>query len=243
MKVLIVDDEMPARARLRRLLEEIEGCQVVGEAASGAEALDQTAALHPEVVLMDIRMPGMDGLEAAARLATLEAPPAVIFTTAYDEHALAAFRAQAADYLLKPVRQERLAESLQRVRRLNRSQLATLRSDEQPSARAQLTVRVRGGLRLVPLDEVVYFLAEDKYVTVRALSGEFLIEDALKALEQEFGRSFVRVHRNALVSTLHLDGIEKDALGRYQVRLRGVAERLEVSRRHLPALRQLFKER
>ncbi|MDD3448814.1 MAG: LytTR family DNA-binding domain-containing protein [Gammaproteobacteria bacterium] len=241
MKILVVDDEPLARARLCRLVEQLDGCQVVGEAADGAAAVAAVARLEPEVVLMDIRMPVLDGLAAAERLAELERPPAVIFTTAHEEHALAAFRARAVDYLLKPVRIERLAEALRHARRPLRSQLQALRTGE-AEARTHLSVTVRGGVRRIPVADVAYFQAEQKYVTVACGERRYLIEESLKQLEEDLGEQFVRIHRNALVSAAHLEALEKDALGRWSVRLRGQEGRLGVSRRHLPGLRRLLRQ-
>ncbi len=238
MKILIADDEAPARTRLRRLVEEIDGHDIVGEAANGREALLLSDKTQPDVLLLDIRMPGMDGLEAARHLATLENPPAVIFTTAYGDHALEAFAAHALDYLLKPIRKERLAQALTHVRKLNRAQSAALSSVETAQARSHICARVRGALQLVPVGEIVYFLADQKYVTVRYSDGSVLIEESLKALETEFAAAFTRIHRNALVAAAHIVGLERDDDGHVHVRLRGVTERLEVSRRHAAELRQ-----
>ncbi len=242
MRIVIADDEAPARSRLRSLVEELQVGEVVGEAANGREALELVERLSPDVLLLDIRMPGMDGLEAAGHLAQLEQPPAVIFTTAYGDYALAAFDARAMDYLLKPIRRERLAQALDGARRLTRSQLAALGQDEGgPRARTHLSARVKGTIRLIPVDSVLYFQAEQKYVTVCHREGEVLIEESLKALEEEFAPRFVRIHRNALVARDALEALERDALGRCRVKLRGLQQRLEVSRRHAPTLRRLMQ--
>ncbi len=242
MKVLVVDDEAPARERLRAMTEGLAGHEVVGEGANGAEALTLCQRHQPDVVLLDIRMPGMDGLEAARHLAELEAPPAVIFTTAYDQHALAAFETNAVDYLLKPIRKERLQAALERARHLTQPQLAALRERvPDRDGRTHICARVRGNLQLVPVNEIVYFMADQKYVSVRHLHGEVLIEEPLKSLEQEFGDRFLRIHRNALVAVAFLEGLEKDDEGRHLVRLRGTEQQLEVSRRHLPEVRQRLK--
>lgn len=229
-RVLIVDDEPPARARLRQLLAEIPGTECAGEAATGEEALALTATTAPDVVLLDIRMPGIGGLEAARRLATLPEPPAVIFTTAYEQHALEAFEAEASGYLLKPVRRERLAAALERAQRPSRAQLSRL---QEPTAlrRAHVSARVRDQIKLIPVADVLCFIAEQKYTTVRHTGGEDLIEDSLRALEEEFGALLVRIHRNALVSLSQVEALDKDPEGRYSVRLRHGAGRLQVSRR------------
>ena len=236
MKCLVVDDESLARERLTRLLGQLEGCEVCGEAADGPQALDRAQALVPELVLMDIRMPGMDGLEAARHLQKLDNPPAVVFTTAYGDHALEAFEAQAIDYLLKPIHHERLQQALDKARRLSLAQLENIRGDS--DVRTHLCARNRGNLELVPVDEVVYLQADQKYVTVRSATRKILVEDALKALELEFGDRFIRIHRNALVAVRCIRALEKDGQGHGRVVLEGVDERLEVSRRLLPEVRR-----
>ena len=240
MKVLLVDDEALARDRLRRLLADLPDCEICGEAADGRSALEDCERLQPDVVLMDIRMPGMDGLEAARHLAGLPDPPAVIFTTAFGDHALEAFEACAVDYLLKPIRGERLAAALGNARRLTRVQAAQLDSAV-GGARSHICVRVRGNLHLIPVTDVRFFRADNKYVTVRTGDAEYLIEESLKALEDEFAARFLRIHRNALVAADFMVGLEKDIEGRCLVVLGGIGERLEVSRRHLPELRARLK--
>jgi len=239
LKVLIVDDEPPARERLRGLLTEIGDVDVIGEAATGAEALSCVHDLAPDVLLLDVRMPDMDGLETARHLNVLDEPPAVIFTTAYDQYAVEAFEAHAVGYLLKPVRKEQLAAALTRAGRLTRAQLQTLAAAG--TRRSHLAARRRDGLRLIPLEEVQYFLSDQKYTTVRHLGGEDLIEDSLRLLESEFGASFVRIHRNALVGVKYLERIERAAEGQYFVRLRGCEAPLRVSRRMAGELKERFR--
>src|SRR5215469_16921686 len=239
LKVLIVDDEPPARERLRGLLAEIGDVEVIGEAANGAEALSHTHDLAPDVVLLDVRMPGMSGLEAARHLNVLEEPPAVIFTTAYDQYAVEAFEAHAVGYLLKPVRKEQLAASLTRAGRLTRAQLQRLAGAE--GRRSHIAARRRDGLTLIPIEEVQYFLADQKYTTVRHVNGEDLIEDSLRLLEREFGPAFARIHRNALVAVKYLEHIERTADGQYCVRLRGCEAPLQVSRRMAGELKERFR--
>jgi two-component system response regulator AlgR len=240
LKVLIVDDESPARERLRSLLAEIADIEVIGEAANGHEALKATTDLDPDVVLLDVRMPGMDGLEAARHLNVLEEPPAVIFTTAYDQYAVQAFEAHAVGYLLKPVRKEQLAASLTRAGRLTRAQLQKLAAGAE-ARRTHIAARHREGLKLIPIEDVQYFLADQKYTTVRHLHGEDLIEDSLRLLEREFSAAFARIHRNALVSVKYLERIERDADGQYFVHLRGCTAPLEVSRRMAGELKERFR--
>lgn len=243
MRLMIVDDEAPARARLVQLLAEEAGHEVVAEAESGPAALAALDSAQPDILLLDIRMPGMDGLEVARHLAGLEQAPAVVFTTAYDEFALAAFDAGAVAYLLKPVRRERLLAALARASRLTRAQLGAL--DQRPAlsrARRHICARVRGELRLVAIEEVACFRADHKYVTVCHSGGELLIEESLKHLEEEFGSRFLRVHRNALVSLDHVAALERSPDGGARLRLRGVAEPLEVSRRALAEVKDRLKQ-
>ncbi len=241
LKVLIVDDEPPARERLRRLLAELADVEVVGEAVSGAEALSQSHDLAPDVVLLDVRMPGMDGLEAARHLNVLDEPPAVIFTTAFDEYAVEAFEAHAMGYLLKPVRKEQLAAALTRAGRLTRAQLQKLAAAGAGARRSHIAARAREGLKLIPIEDVRYFLADRKYTTVAHVNGEDLIEDSLRLLESEFGGAFVRIHRNALVAVRHLERIERGGDGQWFVRLRGAAAPLAVSRRMAGELKERFR--
>lgn len=236
MRVLVVDDEAPARDRLRALLAEIGGHEVVGEAGDGRRALAAIAECSPEVVLLDIRMPGMDGLEAARHLARVPDAPAVIFATAHDEHAMEAFDAQAVAYLLKPVRREKLAAALERAARLTRRQAGALEAI--PQSRTHVAARVRDTLKLIRIEDVICFIAEQKYTTVRHTGGDDLIEDSLRNLEQEFGPRFTRIHRNTLVATSRLRALERDGSGQYRAVVEGLAETLDVSRRMASELRE-----
>ena len=241
LRVLIVDDEPPARERLGRMLAEIPDVAVVGEAGNGTDAVTACDRLAPDVVLLDIRMPGMDGLEAARHLSALEEPPAVVFVTAHDEHALEAFEAQALGYLLKPVRQEKLARALQRAARVAAPQL--LRVAEQARLgrrRQQICARLGDQLRLIPVEDILYFAAGQKYVTVRHRGGSDLIDEPLRALAAEFAPDFVRIHRNSLVAVRQVEAVERTADGQYQVRVKDCGDALPVSRRHAAeALRQI----
>jgi two-component system response regulator AlgR len=228
--VLIVDDEPRARDRLRHLLAAIPGATVVGEAGNGGDALAQAAATAPDIVLLDVRMPGMDGLEAARHLADLPSPPAVIFTTAFEQHALEAFDAHAAGYLLKPVRLEKLEQAIARARQPTRAQLGQM-TEAAGSRRTQLPVRTREQLKLIPVDEILCFIADQKYVTVRHTGGEDLTEEPLRALEQEFAAEFVRVHRNALAALRHIEAVDRLPDGHHVLRLRHGGGQLQVSRR------------
>lgn len=242
MKVLIVDDEPLARARLRRQLVHLPTIEVVGEAENGEQALSVCRDLQPQVVLMDIRMPGLDGLSAALQLAQKPASPAVIFCTAYDDYAIEAFDANAVGYLLKPVSQDKLAQALAKAERLSAAQLDALQPvAQQPETRTHISAKSRRGMELIPLSEVRYFIADHKYVTVYHRYGEVLIDDTLKELEDEFGGRLLRVHRNALAVMEHVLGLERIALGQHRVRLADINHGPVVSRRHLAAVRRALE--
>ncbi|MDH5436003.1 MAG: LytTR family DNA-binding domain-containing protein [Gammaproteobacteria bacterium] len=240
MRILIADDENLARDRLRSMVESL-GEEVCGEAGNGAEVLTVCAEQMPDVVLLDIRMPGMDGLEAAQHLAQLDDPPAVIFTTAYDEHALSAFETNAIDYLLKPVRKERLQQALEKAVKLNRVQINAIRKTEDNQGRTHISVNTQGKLQLIPVDEVFYFAADQKYVTVRYKDGEQIITETLKTLEDEFKDHFIRIHRNALVASEYIRGMEKDNEGHVYIVLKDIDEKLEVSKRHVADVKEFIK--
>ena len=237
MKVLIVDDEAPARDRLRRLLEEDGAHAVVGEAGDGRRALELAQEFSPDVVVLDIRMPGLSGIETAHHLNTFDNPPAVIFATAYDEYAIEAFEASAVGYVLKPVRRERLNQALELAERLSYSVLGTVAKQSGMSARREhVCTRSQGEMKLIPISGVHYFLADQKYVSVFHSNGQDLIDDSLKALETEFADTFVRIHRGALVAVSSIDSLRKTEDGRMQVVLRDGGtddvEGLIISRRH-----------
>jgi len=260
ISILIVDDEPVARSRLRELLADLAPefqHRIVGEAANAPEALSQIEAVHPQIVLLDVQMPGMNGIELArhmsARAAASETPrqmPLVIFVTAFEEFAVEAFEVRAIDYLLKPVRAQRLLEALRRaVTRLPSDQIQAI--DQLARAtntrRRHLSVHERGRVILVPLEQVLYLKAELKYITVRTREREFLIEESLTSLEEEFADRFVRIHRNALVARPAIAGFERvtptgeDEAGDpyWQVVLREIPERLPVSRRQWSTVKNL----
>jgi two-component system response regulator AlgR len=248
LRVLIVDDEAPARRRLRDLLDDCAAAlplAVVGEAGDGHEAIDLLQVTSTDLVLTDIHMPGMDGIELARHLLKLAQPPVVIFTTAYNEHAVQAFDVSAVDYLMKPVRMQRLLAALQKVPRLKPVSVAKL--DELPaSARRFLSVTERSRVVLVPVDEIVYLKAELKYITIRTADHEYLLEESLTRLEQEFGQRFVRVHRNCLVSREFIRGFERcvsdDGDAHWEVLLKGMPETLPVSRRQQFIVREIGRD-
>ena len=242
LRILIVDDEAPARRRLRDVLSDSSAAlplTVVGEAANGKEAIALLEVSKPDVLLLDIRMPVMDGIETAEHLLKLEPAPAVIFTTAFDDYAIQAFEVNAIDYLLKPIRPERLIAALQKARALTNARMAALKSAV-GKARRHLAIGDRGRILLVPLADVVFLKAELKYVTVRTLAKEYLLEESLMKLEQEFTECFVRIHRNCLLARDYIEGFERvaheaeegeGASSGWVARIRGMAERLPVSRR------------
>jgi two-component system, LytTR family, response regulator AlgR len=240
VKIVVVDDEALARQRMVSLILELgEPYEVVGEAATGEEALAVSQQFEADLILMDIRMPGMDGLEAASRLAEVEFPPTVVFTTAYEEHALQAFDAAAQDYLLKPVRKERLLAALKRSQRLTRSQVTE--AGAEASLVPRLRASYRGGLTTIPLDQVIYLRADSKYVMARHAGGELLLEESLKGLLDRYADWLLRIHRNALVVRRYLTGLEKGRDGSFRAVLQGCEETIEISRRHLPEVRRILR--
>jgi len=245
LKVVLVDDEAPARSRLKELIADcapLVPAQVVGEAANGREALDLLGSVAADLVLVDIRMPEMSGIEFARHALALESPPAIIFVSAYDEYAIKAFELRALDYLLKPVRRARLLAALERARGLAAPGREVLRGLER-APRRHLSVPERGRIRLVPVADILYLKAELKYVTIRTPEREYLLEESLSHLEQEFAEAFVRVHRNCLVAKSRIRGFDKsdvqDGEQGWVVLLDGCTEKLPVSRRQWPLVKEL----
>jgi two-component system response regulator AlgR len=241
MNILIVDDEPLARQRLKSLLKNLAGYESCGEASNGDEALQLAQQLRPDIILLDIRMPGMDGMEAAMHLSLMSKPPAIIFTTAFSDHALEAFEAHAVDYLLKPIKEDRLQQALLAAKRLTLPQLQQLNSPEGNNVRSHICVKVRGSLQLIAIDDIRYLLADHKYVTLRTVDHEHLIEESLKSLEDEFGHLFTRIHRNALIADQYMTGLEKNSYGHCVAVIKDIDDRLEISRRHLPHVRKKIK--
>ncbi|TVS13770.1 MAG: DNA-binding response regulator [Wenzhouxiangella sp.] len=231
MRVLVVDDEAPAVRRLQRLLQDHPLAEFAGSASHAGEALEACLSLHPDVVLLDVEMPGMDGVSAARRMLRLDQPPQIVFVTAFEQYAVDAFDLHALDYLVKPVRAERLDKALRRAA-----------ATRQRGRGRRITLSARLGERLlaIPLDEVRVLLAEDKYTCVHYVGGEALIEDSLMSLEERFGEHFVRVHRAALVSRQHLRALVRDPDGHERVEVEGCRVRPEVSRRNLATIRRLL---
>ena len=240
MDILICDDEPLAVERLSRLVSQL-GHQVIATAQHGQQALEMVQQFEPDVVLLDIQMPEMDGLSCAQHLAHFNPTPAIVFCTAFDEHALQAIQSQAKGYLLKPIDKDDLETVLESVTKLTQAQLTHLEKKElmeEKVQRQQIAAKTYRGLELIPVENIYYFLADQKYVTVRHKNGSVLIDETLKDLETEFADRFIRIHRNALISLDYLDGLEMVSSGQYQVRCRELDERLAVSRRHLPLLRE-----
>ena len=239
LNILIVDDEPPARHRLRELLEECAAALpllIAGEAANGKEALEFIERREVDVILLDIRMPVMDGLETAQHLLKRESPPRVIFVTAFDAHGVQAFEVNAIDYLLKPVRAERLSAALRKAAAAPFPE--TLRHlATQP--RRYLSVIERGKILLLPVEDILYLKAELKYVTAHTRQREYLIEEALNQLEQEYFNRFVRIHRSCLVAKTAITAFEKDDEGGWWLVLKGVPEKLPVSRRRQHLIKEI----
>ena len=242
-RILIADDEAPARARLRDLLDECRGrfpLAIVDEARTGREVLDVLNREKVDIVLLDIRMPEIDGMEAARHIAGMPHPPAIIFTTAFDSYAIKAFEVNAIDYLLKPIRVERLLAALNKVRAAAPvSREALDAAANQP--RRHLSVHERGKIHLVAVADILYLRAELKYVTVRTLEREYLVEESLTRLEEEFGEAFIRVHRNCLVARQAVAGFARNAEeseSGWAVVIKGTGEKLPVSRRQQHVVKQ-----
>jgi two-component system, LytTR family, response regulator AlgR len=242
LKIMIVDDELPARNRLKEVLDDCRDkvpLQLAAEASDGVRAIELMNQITPDVVLLDIRMPGMDGIEVARHAQKLAQPPAIIFTTAFDAYAVKAFELNAVDYLLKPIRRERLLAALQKASALRGTQQGFEKL--QQKARSHVSVTERGKVILVPLTDVLYLRAELKYVTVKTAEREYLLEESLSSLEEEFANQFVRVHRNCLVARNAIVGFERlanDGDTYWVVLLKGLSEKLPVSRRQQYIIRE-----
>lgn len=243
MEILIVDDEPLARQRLVRMIEKLEEHTVIAEADNAEDAM---LALHqhdPDVVLLDIRMPGKDGLTLAHEISELDCPPAIIFCTAFDQYALDAFGTSAIGYLLKPIKTEQLQDALNKALKLNKVQVAAAQkpAGENTNVRTHISAKTRRGIELIPLEDIRYFVADHKYVTVFHRNGEHLLDDTLKELEEEFGARFIRIHRNALISVKHIEAIERGTQGQYHVRLADTEQKPIISRRHVSGVKELLR--
>lgn len=241
LAVLVVDDEALARSRLRTLLASCDAppAKLGGEAANAAQAMELMRRMPFDAVLLDVNMPGADGLALARAMRSLAHPPAVVFVTAHAEHAVTAFDLEAADYLTKPVRLERLQTALQKVERLRSAQSGAAGGGPDQET---LLIQDRGRTERVPLGEVLYFKAELKYITVRTVTKSYILDASLSDLEERYAAQFLRVHRNALVARRAVRALEKhfdpeEGEG-WAVRLNGIDELLAVSRRQLAVVRE-----
>ncbi len=264
-RILIVDDEAPARRRLRDLLDDCReqfALVIADEATNGVEAIEIINNGGIDIVLTDIRMPLMDGLEVARHVAKLDSPPKLVFTTAFDEYAVKAFELNAIDYLLKPIKQERLLAALKKASAVRIAQAEAVALATK-ARRKHLSIHERGKIILVPVDDIIFLRAELKYVTVKTVAKEYLLEESLTKLEEEFGEMFARIHRSVLVARKAVTGFEKvsanaalvaeqgtrrahaseadkeESAGSYWVVvLKGVEEKLPVSRRQQHVIRE-----
>jgi two-component system response regulator AlgR len=240
LNILIADDEIPARNRMRDLLNDIDGIVIVAEAKNGKEAIDLAQTTKPDVMLLDIRMPLMDGIEAAQHAQKLEPKPHIIFTTAFDAYAIKAFDLNAIDYLLKPIRLERLLTAINKARALKPLQIEALKPLHK--MRSHLSIHERGRILLVPIESIIYLRAELKYITVRTAEREYLIEESLTQLETEFGERFVRLHRNCLAAPQFIAGYEKrlnqDNEQQWFAILKNIPEAIAISRRQQHLIRE-----
>lgn len=234
LSCLVVDDEPLAAGRLADLLATLPECRVLGMAGNAAEAYSLIGTLQPDLVLLDITMPGESGLDLAQRLQSLPSPPLVVFCTAYDAHALKAFEAQAIDYLLKPVRIERLAESIERVRRLKAASAVA-------ATPRFVSASIGGVIRRIDLADILYLQADDKYTVAHHRGGEHVLDASLKELEQQFAGQLLRIHRNCLVNPAQLAELRRDPDGHVWAVLKDVEKPLEVSRRCAGDLKDWLK--
>lgn len=243
MKILIVDDEALARERLHELVLELYPESNIIEAHNGLDALDKISEYSPEIILLDIRMPGMDGLELANHVLHFDTQPAIVFTTAYQDHAISAFDANAVDYLLKPIRKERLKIAIERATVVSQSKLTAVSgTNDVSSARQNLSAMINGNIQLISIENIYYLKAEQKYVTAAWPGGEILIDEPLVSLETEFPDYFIRIHRNALVAKNYIDSLCKTTDGQHIIKLLDMPIELTVSRRHLSDVRAIIKQ-
>ena len=242
MNVLIVDDEPLARERLRHLLNRLDNFKnTEQDAVNGQTAIDLCNQYRPDIVLMDIRMPVMNGLEAAKHISNMDSPPAIIFCTAFDNYALEAFDAQAIGYLLKPTSQNSLLKALERAKSLSKLQLNRLNDLVNNNSQNHIAAKTSRGIELIPLNDILYFIADNKYVTVHHRHGEVLIDDPLKNLEDDHGQYFIRIHRNALVRRDAIESLSRNDKGHCFINLRDVESPLSISRRHVPTIKKIMR--
>lgn len=242
ISVLIVDDEPLARQRLIRLLDAHDTFECIGEAGDGRAAVEFCQQQAVDLVLLDVEMPGLNGMEAARALVELDQTPLMVFCTAYDDFALEAFGVNAVDYLLKPIRSEHLQRALDRVTaQLSASSTISGQNEENTQARSYITVRSYQGLQKIPIESIYYFQADQKYVNVVHEAGEHLIDESLRQLETEFGERFLRIHRSTLAARKRIERLETTQADGARLFLSGLEHGVPVSRRHLPHVRREIK--
>lgn len=241
MHIIIVDDEPLARMRLKRLLEAQAHVTKIDEAANADQALKLTLETDPDILLMDIRMPGTDGLTMAKQISNLDDPPAIIFCTAYDAYALEAFETVAAGYILKPVSEEKLSAAIEKAARLTKVQRQAVDPHAQHAGRKHITAQTHKGIEMIPLESIICFVADNKYVSVIHNKGEHILDDTLKELETEFSEGFIRVHRKTLVKVNAITGLEKDEQGVLYLTLKNSSHKPQVSRRHQAKIKALIQ--
>lgn len=243
MDILIVDDELLARQRLMRMVEKIDVVERILDAENAQQAMLIITEEDPDLVLLDIRMPGKDGLTLAHEISNMDDPPAIVFCTAYDSHAIDAFGTSAIGYLLKPVKAEQLVQVLEKAQKLNKIQRAAIKekADNKTSQRQHISAKTHRGMELIAIKDIRYFIADQKYVTVHHIHGEHLLDETLKELQDEFTERFIRIHRNALVSKQHIEALERDTQGQFHLRLANIDKRPLVSRRHVSDIKDMLK--
>jgi len=241
ISVFIVDDESLARERLKRLIESDQSYSICGEAENGDQALSGVRKLQPDIVLLDIRMPGIDGLMVAQKLAELDHPPAIVFCTAYDEYAISAFKYRAIGYLLKPVRKEDLFQALKQATQLSQLQLKLLEAQRADSSKA-FVAHTWQGHELIPMEDIYFFRADQKYLTIVHRAGETMSDQTLKELEQRYSSNLLRTHRNTLVNIAHICGLTKSYDGHYVLRIKGSEHVVPVSRRHVTEIKKRLEQ-
>lgn len=242
MKILIADDELQSRKHLAQLIKQLPGCTVLqAYAENGHDTLQRAAELKPDILLLDISMPGLDGLQVAAQLCEQRDAPAIIFCTTHDDALFPAFEMSLVAYVHKPTTKEQLLHALAQAQRLSSAQLVALSRTliTINRARTHLNARSHKGIELIPVEQIIHCVADNKYVTVRHLHGETLLDESLKSLHDEFTEHFVRIHRNALVSRTYIERLERTPSGHYVLHLRDTTEPLNVSRRHVATVRKL----
>ena len=242
ISIIIVDDEALARERLKRLLQEQENFEILGEAENGEQAIDRISKLRPDIAILDIRMPGIDGLQVAEYIASMTPAPAIVFCTAYDEYAIEAFKYHAIAYLLKPIRKEELLGALENAGKLSQVQIKELRSQGGMNEEAQSFVaHTWQGMEILQMDDIFYFRADHKYVTIVHKKGETLVDQSLKQIEDEHPELLLRTHRNSLVNKMHIKSLQRSSSGQYHLAL-SEQHQVPVSRRMVSEVKEAVSQ-